>query len=105
MKQLNTAMLESRLRQVRIPELQEIVDKLREFVATAADFELININPRKVAQKYHVAEMPTLKAFLYLTKAGVFDLSWAVHCPHCKGTASQVTALGQLVEAGHCDMC
>ena len=49
--------------------------------------------------------MRTIKAFLLLTKAGVFDLHWTVHCPHCKGGSQEGSSLAVLTRDSFCPLC
>ena len=102
---VNTQILESRLKTATIPELATIISELKAFVLEARDVELVHINPRRLARKRGLEVMSTLKSFLYLTKAGVFDLRWSVHCPHCQGESVNVGGLDLLHERGHCAGC
>ena len=105
MKSIHHEVLEARFRDQLPPELKAVAGELRTFVLEARDHELLGMNPKKVARLNRLDPMPTLKAFLHLTKSGVFDLNWSVHCPHCKGPSVQANSLTELREKGHCPLC
>ncbi len=105
MKSIHHEVLDARFRDQLPPELKAVSDELKSFVLDARDHELLGINPKRVARFKRLDPMPTLKAFLHLTKSGVFDLNWSVHCPHCKGPSAQANSLTQLHEKGHCPLC
>jgi len=105
MKSIHHEVLEARFRDQTEPELKGVTNDLKSFVLEAADHELLGINPKRIARLRSLSPMPTLKAFLHLTKAGVFDLNWSVHCPHCKGPAAHASTLAELHEKGHCALC
>ncbi len=104
MKSIHTDTLLARLPQ-DLPEFQGIFDSLRMFVEEAPEHELIEINPKTVARRRRLDPMQTLKGLLHLTKAGVFDLTWTVRCPHCKGPTLRSDKLQELKEQAHCDLC
>ena len=88
-----------------LPEFQGIFDTLRAFIETAPEHELIEINPKTLARRHKLNLMSTLKGLLHLTKAGIFDLTWTVRCPHCKGPTHRSGTLHELTEHSHCPLC
>jgi class 3 adenylate cyclase len=104
MKSVHHDTLNARLPQ-GLPEFQGMFDSLRVFVEEAPDHELIEINPKSLARRRRLDPMHTLKGLLHLTKAGVFDLTWTVRCPHCKGPTLRTESLNELKEQAHCDLC
>jgi hypothetical protein len=49
------------------------------------DAQLYYINPYRFAAQRKVDQAGALRAFLHLTKGGLFNLYWNIHCPACKG--------------------
>ena len=47
----------------------------------------------------------TLKTFFHLTKKGLFNLSWTIHCPSCKGATQQAEHLVSLKHTDRCPFC
>ena len=43
--------------------------------------------------------------FLRATRAGIFDMSWDLLCPSCRGTTEGHTNLGDVHGRSHCDTC
>ena len=83
----------------------DIVQKIGKFLIEARETELYSIRPGKFAKDRGLNRMRTIKAFLLLTKAGVFDLHWTVHCPHCKGGSQEGSSLAVLTRDSFCPLC
>jgi adenylate cyclase len=104
MKTLNQDVLNARLLPLNVSG-NPILEEIRRFVIEGRDFELLAINPKRVARAHKLPPIQVVKAFLQLTQAGIFDMSWSVHCPHCTGTTTRVSSLSGLKEAAHCPNC
>lgn len=102
---INGEILDARLRSIDAPGLEPIVTDVSKFFSDAKDEELVNINPRRYARDRGLDPLATIKAFLHLTKAGVLDMSWSVHCPHCKGVANLAHEMSTLKEHLDCPVC
>ena len=105
MKTIHTAALESRFASEHLRGFDDVVAKVRKLFAEGTDLELWDVRPDRFARKHGLDATRTLKAFLHLTKAGIFDLNWTVHCPHCKGGAQESASLAGLVRDSHCGLC
>jgi adenylate cyclase len=101
----NLVLLDSKLARVATLVPGTIRSAIADFIKQAAPHQLMGINPFALARRRHLQRIQTLKAFLHLTREGVFDLTWAVHCPHCKGFKGQVDHLGGLEHEGRCTLC
>jgi adenylate cyclase len=80
-------------------------DIVRDFLLTADDARLHNINPWRLAAERKVNRMAMLKAMLHLTKGGLLNLFWTIHCPSCKGVTQRSDRLDVLRHGDHCDFC
>jgi len=67
--------------------------------------DLAGINANRFARGYGLDPRQTLLAFFHFTKAGVFDLLWIVHCPHCASPVQTARHLGSLRGDSFCPVC
>ena len=93
MKTLNIDFLNEKIKNLSADLDIKVLEKVKNFILTASDFELANINTNKFSDKEKLDKISVLKTFLHLTKSGVFNLLWAVHCPSCKGMNQISTTL------------
>lgn len=83
----------------------EIAEKLIRYVATEPDETLYRVRVRTLAREWKVNEKDLLLAFLNATRLGLFNLTWDVLCPHCRGVREEISSLGQLPKRGNCEVC
>ena len=83
----------------------DVVDHLIEHTLTADDIDVDRIRVRKLASDWNVEERNVVVAALQATRAGLFELTWDVMCPHCRGVREKLTSLGDIPEQGHCEVC
>ena len=105
MKSINLELLNEKLKSSLSEIPEEILNKVKNFILTANDFELANINTNKLADVLSVDNVTLMKVFLYLTKIGVFNLLWSVHCPSCKGINQISSSLNFIKHEADCDLC
>lgn len=101
----NRSALEEKLRGAAPKVAESTLSGIREFLDTAKDAALVNINPYRLAQTRGLGPLDTLKAMLHLTKSGVFNLFWNVHCPSCKGVTQASSKLASLRHGSACPFC
>jgi len=82
-----------------------LVRRIVELVEHGDDMNLHRIQVRPLARRLGVDERALLGAFLVATRAGLFELSWDVICPHCRGVRAEVKSLGELPAHGGCEVC
>ena len=75
------------------------------YVETAPDETLYRIQIKPLAREWRVREKELLEAFLQATRAGLFNLTWDVICPHCRGVRDEIQTLGQVPKRGNCEVC
>lgn len=83
----------------------EVIGRLGELVRAGDEMELDRIQPRRLAREWDLPPRDVLVAFLQATRLGLFDLSWDVVCPLCRGAKEQVGELSDLPAEGACDIC
>jgi len=105
MKTVREAALRERVAEAMTLGNADIVQRIGEFLIEGRDAELHGIRPGKFARDRGLNRTKTVKAFLQLTKTGVFDLRWTVHCPHCKGGSQDSSSLAALTRDAFCPLC
>jgi class 3 adenylate cyclase len=83
----------------------EIVAAIAGFVAAAEDRELVRMRPYELADRWKLPRRDVLRAFLAATRRGLFNLSWSVICPGCRGPSPGMGALDELQDGYHCPAC
>ncbi len=79
--------------------------KITDFLRSAPEEDLVRIRLKPLARDWAQGDKDLLEAFLRATREGLFNLTWDVICPHCRGVRSEIGNLGQLPEKGHCAVC
>ncbi len=84
---------------------QTLVAKITEYVRASDDMGLHRIRLLPRAREWGVESEDLLLAFLHATRLGLFQLSWDVVCPHCRGVRAEISTLGEVPRRGSCDAC
>lgn len=82
-----------------------LVDRLADFVASADDLSVVRLRPYELADLWHADRRELLRLFLHATRAGLFDFSWDILCPLCRGAKSAAPGLASVASRVHCDAC
>ncbi|MDH4129613.1 MAG: adenylate/guanylate cyclase domain-containing protein [Spirochaetota bacterium] len=83
----------------------QILDSLKSFILEANDEELFLINPYRLAKKLNINNKSLLKHLFYLTKVGLFDLNWDVHCTRCNWVTETSHSLKKVKTNSYCLNC
>ena len=102
---VNQKALDDKLLQTAEVAPEKTLVEIREFLLGAKDAQLLSINPYRFAVSRKLNRLETLKTFLHLTKKGLFNLSWTIHCPSCKGVTQQAEHLVSLKHTDRCPFC
>jgi len=105
MKILNQKSLDEKLRQAAGVVPEQIVNEIKGFILSAPDAQLYHINPYRFAAPRKIDRTRALRAFLHMTKGGLFNLFWNIHCPACKGVTQHSNSLLTLKHADTCGVC
>jgi adenylate cyclase len=105
MKSINIDLLNDKIKSSLSNVPEDNLNKVKNFILTANDYELANINTNKIADMLSIDKISLMKTFLHLTKEGVFNLLWSVHCPACKGVNQLSSSLNFIKHASECDLC
>jgi len=95
----------------RLKELQSsrahpaVTGHFQRMLAEGDDLQVFKINAFRVAQEVPVPRPEALRGFLFATKLGLFDLSYDVHCPSCRGIPEYHGSLEKLSATSRCCGC
>ncbi len=82
-----------------------IVDRMIQFVESTPEEDIYRIRIKPLAREWKVRERELLLAFLIATRKGLFQLTWDVICPHCRGVRNETARLDGLPRQGTCEAC
>ena len=82
-----------------------VVAELARLVGKGGENDVRRIRPLRLARMHGFDRRATVAACLDAARRGLFDLSWDLLCPRCRGAKSQVSRLDQLPTEAHCDSC
>ena len=103
---VNVARLDGLLAELaRAPVDPQLVMRLRGRVLEGSDDQLVRIRPYALANAWGVDRRELLRAFLYATRAGMFELRWELMCPNCRVPKDEADSLAELPLQFHCDTC
>jgi class 3 adenylate cyclase len=83
----------------------EVAAAIAGFVDGAEDRDLVRMRPYELADRWHQSRREVLRAFLAATRRGLFNLSWSVICPGCRGPSPGMESLETLEGGYHCPSC
>jgi class 3 adenylate cyclase len=89
----------------RAPIDPAIAQRLVAWIRERPDDEVAQIRPFELARIWGADRREVLRAFLYATQAGLFELSWQINCPVCRVGARLVDDLGAIDGKSHCGAC
>jgi class 3 adenylate cyclase len=91
------------LRQSADPSASDVLERL---VTEGDAAQLARINPVSLASDGGLDEDGVIAALLHGTRLGLFDMSWNVLCPSCRGTLdARATLRGLRHDAYRCALC
>ena len=89
----------------RVADAKTVVE-IEQLVTSGADRELVRINVLAFAAARGLDEEHAIAAFLHASQLGIFDLSWDVLCPTCRGVLDVTTTLKDVHrEPYECALC
>jgi class 3 adenylate cyclase len=81
------------------------LDQIENWLKGSHVLQRLRINPYYVAGDLVKNVKRITSEFLHGVKAGVFDLHWDIHCPHCDMIADEFKHLTDASEMSFCPMC
>jgi class 3 adenylate cyclase len=82
-----------------------LADKLRAFLLTGSEVDLLHIRPLRLARLWQAPERAAIELCLLATKAGLLSMHWDLLCPNCRGPKVTVASLDRLPQGAHCPTC
>jgi class 3 adenylate cyclase len=93
----------STLRKAADPAVAEAIERL---IAEGDDYQLNRINVLDFAAAHGLNEERAIAGFLHASRLGLFDLTWNVLCPGCRGVLDTHGTLKSLHDDDyHCGLC
>jgi class 3 adenylate cyclase len=83
----------------------DAVDRLVDAVSTAADVSLDRMRPLELAEQWGLDGRTVLATCLNAVVTGLLELRWDIICPSCMTASDRLASLGDLGDAGHCQLC
>lgn len=81
------------------------IDKIEKWLLGSHVLQRLRINPYYIAGDLVQNVKRITSEFLHGVKAGVFDLHWDIHCPHCNMITQEFQHLAEASEISFCPMC
>jgi class 3 adenylate cyclase len=97
------AQLQERMREQGADE--GVARKLIQYAYGAPDLDLVRIRPFALARQWKLPPRELLVQMLKATRAGLFQLSWDLVCPSCRGAKFRAADLKEVTSGAHCDAC
>lgn len=85
------------------PRLAE--QKFQDWLTSSNEIQRLRINPYEVALASDVPVQDIIALALHGVAAGLFDLHWLVHCPHCNMITNECQNFFELTHSSDCKMC
>ena len=104
---MNTTLLIERIEKLKKrPAANTItIDAIKDWLTGSTLLQRLRINPYYVAGDCGLHINAIISEFLYGVKAGLFDLHWDVHCPHCNMITTEFNDLANASALSFCEMC
>jgi class 3 adenylate cyclase len=83
----------------------DFISRLMTFLFESQETELVRVRPFVLAREWQQTSKDILVSMLRATEAGVFNLSWDLLCPNCRGAKTRNETLGDLKATVHCESC
>ena len=105
-REWNRGALESGIARLRqMPIRDDYALELGNFIRMAGEDEVAAMRPFEWADEHDFDRHEALRLCLYAVRTGLFNLRWAMMCPNCRVSKSEVSSLSEIDETVHCDLC
>ncbi len=84
---------------------EALVDRLAHIIETADDNSVARLRPYALADQWGAPRQRVLELCLRATRVSLLDFQWELLCPRCRGSAEEVSTLGDITRTVHCDTC
>jgi class 3 adenylate cyclase len=81
------------------------IDAINDWLLRSDLLQRLRINPYDLALYYSLHPSTITSELLHGVKAGLFDLHWDVHCPHCNMITNEYNDLADASALSFCKMC
>lgn len=84
---------------------EQVIASIVRLIRSGPDADLVRVRPFELAHHNEIDKREVLRALLHGVTVGLVELRWALVCPSCRTANDQVSALSELPESGHCQLC
>lgn len=98
LKQIEKKLLEKNLD-------KKFIDPVLDYVKNGDDLDLDALRVVKFSAERGFYYKDILKVCLHSTRLGLFNISWEMVCPHCKGSRFSAKSLGEIPKGAKCEPC
>lgn len=104
---MNVELLKQKIEQLkqRPNSSKGTIDQIEKWLLGSHVLQRLRINPYYIAGDLVQNVKRITSEFLHGVKAGVFDLHWDIHCPHCNMITQELQHLAEASEISFCPMC
>jgi class 3 adenylate cyclase len=88
-----------------IPGNDNLLDAFDAFVRTAADEDLVRINPVRFGEQHGFPTADVVELFLHARKLGLLTMEWQYVCPGCGEIVERLTSLTSATAHYFCQVC
>ncbi len=82
-----------------------VLARLRHIIDQGSDFDCYKVNAFRLAEEAKSSRVEAVRALLFATRVGLFDLNWDIYCPSCGGMPEFHKHLMELKDRSHCPLC
>ena len=90
---------------VAAPVRENYARALGAFLREAGEDEVASLRPFEWAARAGLERDEALRTCLYAVRVGLLNLRWALMCPNCRVSKSEVDTLARVGDHVHCDLC
>ncbi|MEW6496528.1 MAG: DUF5939 domain-containing protein, partial [Cyanobacteriota bacterium] len=104
---MNTELLKEELQKFKQRTNANIaaIDAIEDWLIRSHILQRIRINPYTLADDCSLPPSVIISEFLSGVKAGLFELHWDIHCPHCNMITQEFKNLADAKSLSLCQMC
>lgn len=84
---------------------RSIVEKLIDFIESADEIDLQQIQPLQLAGQWQAQSNHVLQVFLHAVKEGLLNFNWNLCCPDCRSIQQSYKTLSEIHEPIYCYDC
>ena len=104
---VNASLLAERVDQIAavLTDRDALLSTLDAFIRTAADQDIVRVNPIRFAERHGLATADVVALFLHARKVGLMTMEWQYVCPGCGEVVERLPSLTSATAHYFCQTC